>query len=124
MWPRHGPPSTQHAHVGGGQQGRLPTWIWSHRRAAAADLGRLVTGKPLSLLTCGRKSIQGESQLSTQGVIKKKGGGVSSDLMSVEDNRVADDDEADTHHFLKEAATHTCTVINDVTAPPYYWNVI
>lgn len=34
---------------------------------------------------------------------------MSSDLMSVEDNRVADEDD---------------TLLPDVTAPPYYWNAI
>lgn len=45
---------------------------------------------------------------------------MSPDLMSVEDNRVAD--EGMIHYFLKETVMHTCTVI--LAAPPYYWNVI
>lgn len=44
-----------------------------------------------------------------------------SDLMSAEDNRVADED--DRLHFLKKRTTHALSFCN-MTPPPYYWNVI
>lgn len=49
-------------------------------------------------------------------------GGVFSDLMSAEDNRVAD--EGDTLHFLEVRRRTRALSFRNTTPPPYYWNVI